>query len=81
MPGAYLPEHVRRARREGRLLGQVRDLLVLRKPLHVRNIGFASVLGMESSPDCRGTDIAYSQTESGRSNVNQTDRAKLALET
>lgn len=32
MDGAYLPQHVRQARREGRLLGQVRDLLVLRKP-------------------------------------------------
>jgi ParB-like chromosome segregation protein Spo0J len=32
MDGAYLPQHVRRARAEGRLLGQVRDLLVMRKP-------------------------------------------------
>ena len=32
MAGAYLPEQVRSARREGRLLGQVRDLLVLCKP-------------------------------------------------
>jgi ParB-like chromosome segregation protein Spo0J len=32
MDGAYLPQHVRRARQEGRLLGQVRDLLVVRKP-------------------------------------------------
>jgi ParB-like chromosome segregation protein Spo0J len=32
MAGAYLPQHVRRAREEGRLLGQVRDLLVMRKP-------------------------------------------------
>jgi hypothetical protein len=32
MDGAYLPQHVRRARRDGRLLGQVRDLLVMRKP-------------------------------------------------
>jgi ParB family transcriptional regulator, chromosome partitioning protein len=31
MDGAYLPQHVRRARTERRLLGQVRDLLVLRK--------------------------------------------------
>ena len=29
MDGAYLPQHVRRARSEGRLLGQVRDLLVI----------------------------------------------------
>jgi hypothetical protein len=33
MDGAYLPQHVQRARRDGRLLGQVRDLLVVRKPL------------------------------------------------
>jgi ParB-like chromosome segregation protein Spo0J len=33
MSGAYLPQHVRRARVEGRMLGQVRDLLVMRKPL------------------------------------------------
>ena len=32
MDGAYLPQHVRRARTEGRMLGQVRDLLVMRKP-------------------------------------------------
>ena len=33
MAGAYLPQHVQRARRDGRMLGQVRDLLVGRKPL------------------------------------------------
>ncbi|MDR3618274.1 MAG: ParB N-terminal domain-containing protein [Paludisphaera borealis] len=32
MNGNYLPQQVRRARVEGRLLGQVRDLLVMRKP-------------------------------------------------
>jgi hypothetical protein len=32
MDGAYLPQHVRRAREMGRMLGQVRDLLVMRKP-------------------------------------------------
>jgi hypothetical protein len=32
MSGAYLPQHVRRARVEGRMLGQVRDLLIFRKP-------------------------------------------------
>lgn len=31
MQGAYLPQHIRRARADGRLLGQVRDLLVMRK--------------------------------------------------
>jgi ParB family chromosome partitioning protein len=33
MAGAYLPQHVQRARSDGRMLGQVRDLLVARKPL------------------------------------------------
>jgi hypothetical protein len=37
MDGAYLPQHVRRARAEGRLLGQVRDLLVMRKPSRIQN--------------------------------------------
>jgi hypothetical protein len=32
MDGAYRPQQVRLARTEGRLLGQVRDLLVMRKP-------------------------------------------------
>jgi ParB-like chromosome segregation protein Spo0J len=32
MDGAYLPQHVRDARRDGRMLGQVRDLLIMRKP-------------------------------------------------
>ena len=34
MAGAYLPQHVQRARRDGRMLGQVRDLLIARKPLN-----------------------------------------------
>jgi ParB-like chromosome segregation protein Spo0J len=33
MDGGYLPQQVRRARADGRMLGQVRDLLVMRKPL------------------------------------------------
>lgn len=32
MGGAYLPQQVRRARQDGRMLGQVRDLLVMKKP-------------------------------------------------
>ena len=32
MSGAYLPQQVTRARREGRMLGQVRDLVIGRKP-------------------------------------------------
>jgi ParB family chromosome partitioning protein len=38
MDGGYLPQQVRRARVEGRLLGQVRDLLVVRRPLHNREL-------------------------------------------
>ncbi len=33
MDAGYLPQHVRQARTEGRMLGQVRDLLVVRRPL------------------------------------------------
>jgi hypothetical protein len=44
MDGAYLPQHVRRARAEGRLLGQVRDLLVMRKPSRQQD-GHAGALG------------------------------------
>jgi hypothetical protein len=42
MDGAYLPQHVRRARQEGRLLGQVRDLLVVRKPTPGEPVAAAS---------------------------------------
>jgi ParB family transcriptional regulator, chromosome partitioning protein len=38
MEGAYTPQQVRRARQDGRLLGQVRDLLVVRKPVQIREI-------------------------------------------
>jgi hypothetical protein len=34
MNGGYLPQHVHRARVEGRMLGQVRDLLVFRRPTY-----------------------------------------------
>ncbi len=33
MPGRYLPQHVENARRENRMLGTVRDLIVMRKPI------------------------------------------------
>ncbi len=46
MDGAYLPQHVRQARHDGRLLGQVRDLLVLRKPLQARNDCSDPILSM-----------------------------------
>ena len=32
MDGGHLPQHIQRARRDGRMLGQVRDLLIMRKP-------------------------------------------------
>jgi len=35
MNAGYLPQHVRQARVEGRMLGQVRDLLVVRRPLRL----------------------------------------------
>ncbi len=38
MEGAYTPQQVRRARQDGRLLGQVRDLLIVRKPTQIREI-------------------------------------------
>lgn len=40
MDGAYLPQHVRKARAEGRMLGQVRDLLIMRKPR--RGVGYVN---------------------------------------
>ena len=41
---SYLPQHVRRAAAEGRLLGQVRRSPILRKASPVREITAASVL-------------------------------------
>ena len=38
MDGAYLPQQVQRACAEGRMLGQVRDLIIMRKPLESRNL-------------------------------------------
>ncbi|MFI5459126.1 MAG: DNA methyltransferase [Isosphaerales bacterium] len=53
MDGAYLPQHVRRARSEGRLLGQVRDLLVMRKTSHIRENPVDDVLYMNDPVDRR----------------------------
>jgi ParB family transcriptional regulator, chromosome partitioning protein len=39
MDGAYLPQHVKQARTDGRLLGQVRDLIVMRRPLDESSSG------------------------------------------
>jgi hypothetical protein len=52
MDGAYLPQHVRRARTEGRLLGQVRDLLVMRKPSRIRDENTASTVFTGGDIDC-----------------------------
>jgi hypothetical protein len=49
MGGAYLPQHVRLARREGRLLGQVRDLLVLRKSSHTRELHPEAIVFMQGA--------------------------------
>ena len=38
MDGAYLPQQVQRARAEGRMLGQVRDLIIMRKPRELRSL-------------------------------------------
>jgi ParB family chromosome partitioning protein len=48
MNGAYLPQQVRQARRDGRLLGQVRDLLVVRKPLRAGEPSTDSILLTEN---------------------------------
>ena len=52
MDGAYLPQHVRQARRDGRLLGQVRDLLSYVKPLHAREETATPILFMQETPNC-----------------------------
>ncbi len=54
MDGAYLPQHVRRARSEGRLLGQVRDLLVMRKPSQIRDCTHG-MPDLERNNQCQGT--------------------------
>jgi ParB family chromosome partitioning protein len=48
MDGAYLPQQVRQARRDGRLLGQVRDLLVVRKPLRAGESSTDPILSVEN---------------------------------
>ncbi len=50
MDGAYLPQQVTRARTEGRLLGQVRDLLVMSKPKCSNNHFLQSNLGQVEQP-------------------------------
>jgi len=50
MDGAYLPQHVRRARHEGRLLGQVRDLLIMRRPDSTAAYYTPAILFIQESP-------------------------------
>jgi ParB family transcriptional regulator, chromosome partitioning protein len=57
MEGAYMPQHVRRARQEGRLLGQVRDLLVLRKPSHIGEVD------PEMFCICKGSDCESANSQ------------------
>jgi hypothetical protein len=52
MAGAYLPQDVRRARRESRLLGQVRDLLILRKASPVGESAAQEILFLQPSLRC-----------------------------
>jgi ParB family transcriptional regulator, chromosome partitioning protein len=54
MAGAYLPQHVRRARSEGRLLGQVRDLLIMRKTSPTAETAAQDILFMQ---DARIADL------------------------
>ncbi len=56
MPGAYTPQQVRQARRDGRLLGQVRDLIVARKPTQIREFD-TSLFSM-----CKEASLANEQT-------------------
>jgi hypothetical protein len=53
MDGAYLPQHIQRARAEGRMLGQVRDLIVMRKPTDDRYLRhrFAAGKFVNLTPD------------------------------
>jgi ParB family transcriptional regulator, chromosome partitioning protein len=48
MSGGYLPQHVQRARAENRLLGQVRDLLILRKPADSHSHNQTGILALHS---------------------------------
>ncbi len=51
MDAGYLPQHVRQARIEGRMLGQVRDLVVVRRPLRSWETPSASVLFPQGKSD------------------------------
>ena len=67
MDGAYLPQHVQRARAEGRLLGQVRDLIVMRKPIDGADRSrTAAWSGSDPLPDhLSGKSLRSNDQESG----------------
>ncbi len=54
MSGGYQPQQVRQARVEGRLLGQVRDLLILRKPVRAETPLTSSIPHKGIRPDNTG---------------------------
>ena len=60
MSGSYLPQQVRQARSEGRLLGQVRDLLIFRKPKAAQANPRGNILLMQSQDDCKSTILGLS---------------------
>jgi ParB-like chromosome segregation protein Spo0J len=59
MSGGYRPQQVRRAREEGRLLGLVRDLIVMRKPLPESTLG-----AYQSIPKAPGSESGSPPTSS-----------------
>jgi hypothetical protein len=59
MDGTYLPQHVRRARVEGRLLGQVRDLLIMRKPQSESQHGASNILLMQDDQPANQQDTKH----------------------
>ena len=65
MEVAYLPQHIQRARTERRLLGQVRDLLVVRKP-SVAATSAGTTIPLTRAEDC-GSAIWPKLTETPRS--------------
>jgi ParB family transcriptional regulator, chromosome partitioning protein len=66
--GAYLPQQVCRARNDGRLLGQVRDLLMMRKAIQVTDPAGplpANVAGIANRQQMKGHE-GVSETEIGK---------------
>jgi hypothetical protein len=74
MGGAYLPQQIRRARCEGRILGQVRDLLVMRKPSQKRESVLGGVIELWTQP------IAYRQESRKNSRNSNQCRCKCSAD-